>query len=173
MFYTYLWLREDGTPYYVGKGKGRRAFRQGSPPQERIVVHPAESEDDAFETEIALIWYYGRKDLGMGILYNFTNGGDGQSGRIATNKLRESVHRHAIGNTYSKGYRNRLGHKTTAEHSLKISESNRRRKPTIGWQHSVEAKNKISKANKGHRHTEEAKQRMSDVKWQRRHIFIV
>ena len=70
-FYTYLWLREDGTPYYVGKGHGRRAyvehwvsgnFKRQPPSKERIVIYPAESEADAFETEVALIWYYGRKD---------------------------------------------------------------------------------------------------------------
>jgi len=85
MFYTYLWLREDGTQYYVGKGKGNRARQDlghtvRRPPKERIVVFPATSEVDAFETEIALIWYYGRKDLGEGCLRNLTDGGDGASG---------------------------------------------------------------------------------------------
>ena len=91
MFYTYLWLREDGTPYYAGKGKGKRAWRKGSPPAERVVVYPAASEDDAFETEVALIWYYGRKDLGLGFLRNYTNGGEGQSGRPVSEDTRAKI----------------------------------------------------------------------------------
>ena len=84
MFYTYLWLREDGTPYYAGKGKGNRAYKNhriGKAPLGRIVIYPAESEADAFETEVALIWYYGRKCLGTGCLINLSNGGDGPAGR--------------------------------------------------------------------------------------------
>jgi len=97
MFYTYLWLREDGTPYYVGKGFGRRAhidhWLKGRvrrvPPKERIVIYPAESEKDAFDTECALIWYYGRKDLGTGILRNLTDGGEGPSGAVPSASTRE------------------------------------------------------------------------------------
>lgn len=82
MFYTYLWLRENGTPYYVGKGSGNRAYTSNGhgvhrPVSiERIVLYPAASEDEAFENEVALIWYYGRKDLGLGCLRNLTGGGE-------------------------------------------------------------------------------------------------
>jgi hypothetical protein len=84
MFYTYMWLREDGTPYYVGKGSKDRAYtkynhRHNPPPKDRIVLYAAKDETEAFENEIALIWYYGRKDLGLGCLRNFTDGGDGVS----------------------------------------------------------------------------------------------
>jgi hypothetical protein len=80
MFYTYVWLREDGTPYYVGKGSGYRAYNKhrvgNAPPLGRIVFYVAKDEGDAFETEIDLIWYYGRKDLGTGCLRNLTDGGE-------------------------------------------------------------------------------------------------
>lgn len=80
-FYTYLWLREDGTPYYAGKGSKRRAFRWhkrlGSPPpNERIVLQYFTNETDAFAAEVFLILFYGRKDLETGCLRNLSGGGE-------------------------------------------------------------------------------------------------
>lgn len=82
-FYTYAYLREDGTPYYVGKGKGRRinstSYRKFPPPPEdrRIFLKQNLTQEEAFKHEIYLISVLGRKDLGTGILRNLTDGGDG------------------------------------------------------------------------------------------------
>lgn len=82
-YYVYLWLRYDGTPYYVGKGKGRRAFihyehKGVHPPKDPayILIQEYSSEDEAFRAEAFLIEYYGRKCLGTGCLLNVSDGGN-------------------------------------------------------------------------------------------------
>jgi len=86
-FYTYLWLREDGTPYYVGKGKGNRAYtsnghRVSKPANDNIIVQHFDTEEDAFFTEKFLIALYGRTDISTGCLSNLTEGGDGVVGTL-------------------------------------------------------------------------------------------
>src|ERR1019366_7352218 len=95
-FYTYLWLREDGTPDYVGKGIGRRVYRRhrvGEPPsQDRILVQEFPSEADALAAEAFLISYYGREDLGLGCLLNLTDGGEsGPCGYKASAETRRKM----------------------------------------------------------------------------------
>lgn len=84
-YYSYLWLDENGSPYYAGKGFGRRAYirhnHKVAPPQDRsrVLIFPMESERHALESECALIALFGRRDEG-GILHNVTNGGKGVRG---------------------------------------------------------------------------------------------
>jgi hypothetical protein len=85
MFYTYAYLRSNGTPYYIGMGKGRRAFVKHSnvkvPPHERILfLKTGLTHEEAVRHEIYMISVLGRKDKGEGILWNFTDGGEGVPG---------------------------------------------------------------------------------------------
>ena len=88
MYYVYLWLREDRTPYYVGKGKGYRGYVKhligNPPPKERIIiVKNFDDEEESYQYEMWLIELYGRKCEG-GILLNTSIGGHNRNSRIRT-----------------------------------------------------------------------------------------
>jgi hypothetical protein len=86
IYYVYAFLRKDGTPYYIGKGKDKRAFSKQriiKPPVDKsriIFLEKNLSEVGAFALERRMIQWYGRKDIETGILQNKTDGGEGSSG---------------------------------------------------------------------------------------------
>jgi hypothetical protein len=148
-YYTYAYLREDRTPYYIGKGQGNRAYvkRYGKGRARRpknlnniILLKQNLTEEEAFKHEIYMIAVFGRKDLGTGILHNRTDGGDGPSGHVPWNK----------------------GIPMAEEVKAKVSR-NRKGIPSHrpGYSPSKETREKIANANVGRKHTEETCNKMS------------
>ena len=83
-YYTYAYLRKDNRPYYIGKGCGNRAYcknrRYAATPKDKsriIILKKNLTEAEAYKHERYIIAILGRKDLGTGMLYNLSDGGDG------------------------------------------------------------------------------------------------
>jgi hypothetical protein len=172
VYYTYLWLREDGTPYYVGKGFGNRAFRKGSPPRDRILIQEFPSEADSLFAEQFLIAYYGRKDLGTGILINLTDGGEGVSGFLFPLELRKQKSQSMKGKklpleTRQKmsvallGNQRTLGRKATPETLKRMSIAMLGKNKGKPSPKSPEMRKRLSDVQKGRIFSGESKQKMS------------
>ena len=140
-FYVYLHRRAtDGRVFYVGKGAGRRAWRQKgrSVFWGRIakkygfvveIVQDGLQEWAAFELECNLIGYYGKEQL-----CNLTDGGEGV-GQVNKGKKLSSDHKMRV----SLGL---MGHKVSHESKEKM------RNAKLGRTLSQEHKDKIASGNK-------------------------
>ena len=98
IYYVYQYLREDGTPYYIGKGKDDRAYNKNrkniKPPKDKskiLILKKNLTEYQAYKHEMYMIEIFGRKDLGTGILRNMSDGGKGGKGVPAWNKGRKGT----------------------------------------------------------------------------------
>lgn len=94
--YVYLYLRRDGTPYYVGKGTGARAWESKShvtKPHKNlkniVVIEWGLTDTWALIRERYYIRWFGRIDIGSGILRNLNDGGTGSGGAVPWNKGKE------------------------------------------------------------------------------------
>lgn len=103
-FYVYFYIRGKdsprgpaGSPYYVGKGRNRRAFEKhilAKRPSDRnriILWMTNLTEEDAHLEEMRLISIYGRIDNNTGWLHNRTDGGEGNSGTLFSAERRAKI----------------------------------------------------------------------------------
>ena len=139
-YYTYAYLREDGTPYYIGKGKGDRWSQKERhnvkvPPKNRVIfLKKYINEKEAIKHEIYMIAILGRKDLKTGILRNKTDGGEGCSGYKHSEEAKEKISKANSGRKWSEEAKKKLSKRLKG-----------RKGPTI----SDKAKEKLSLTKKG------------------------
>jgi hypothetical protein len=183
MAVVYLHKRNDTNEvFYVGIGKtDKRAFSKHS--RNKYWKHIVEKVgytidilvsqtpwEDACKLEKLLIEKYGRRDLGLGLLVNMTDGGEGinnpseetkeklRKANIGENNPMFGKKPHNLGKPHSDDARKKMSDAGkiklfTEEHKNNISKANKGKPaPNKGIPISDETRKKLSEANKGEKH---------------------
>ena len=184
-YYVYYYIRNKdslngtfGTPYYVGKGSGNRAWKSHTKtvktPKDKSFIHivcKGLTEEQAFMIEKLHIKLWGRIDIKTGVLLNKTAGGEGASGTIRSPETREKIR---------KTLQSKPGRKHTEKTKKLISERNKQRVLSPETQtrmlsgfikgrgpKSQQTKNNISKALVGRNFSEDHKASLKNA-WKHR-----
>ncbi len=163
----------DFEPFYVGKGKGKRAWDHLKENQQKrskkyyvirkilregyqlkpLILKQSMTDNEAIEEEITLISLIGREDLEKGPLLNLTNGGDGHSGAIGGNPFKNKTEEEMI------LIRDKLSKASKGENNPMFGKNYR----DLMTEEAIEAHDKkISEANKGKPKSEEFKKQVSE-----------
>lgn len=190
-FYVYLHIKEtNGSPFYVGKGFGKRAFSKNRSSYWRntvnkygydiIFLEENITNEEALRLEQYWIKRIGRKDLQTGILVNHTDGGEGSinpskelrfkigngmRGKKHSVEWIENTKTRMFGNKYSKNYIHTEEHKRNMSKSLKDRVFSEQHKQKISNSHLGKIKSKthcenISKTSKGKKVSQEVVNRL-------------
>lgn len=154
--YVYAYIRNKtsktgkiGTPYYIGKGTGNRCYNGHTvhvPRDRKYIVFLESNLTDlgALAIERRLIAWWGRKDLGTGILCNRTDGGDGVTGKKMSQATKDKISKTTKGRPGKKGYQH------TNENKAHLSKLFKGREGTTnGYHHTADAKRRISEYHTG------------------------
>ncbi len=168
MYYVYSYLREDYSPYYIGKGTKGRAYASANhrikAPKDRSRIHILKdnlTEEEAYELEKLYILMFGRIDLETGILRNLSDGGEGPVGYKTTPEQRRKIALSRMGEKHplygvSPSEETREKQRQALQGRF-VGEKN----PMYNQTHTEENRKKISDRHKGISKTEEQKRKMS------------
>lgn len=150
-FYVYQYVREDGSPFYIGKGSKNRINESHlpwldiPPPKFRKVIKDNLTEEEAFALELSLIKKYRRKIDG-GILENKKiSRWVAQAGWTHTDEAKQKISKANSGKSRTAKHKENYRKPKSAEHAEKIRQAN------LGRKNSLERNNKIKESMKNKR----------------------